>query len=123
MYFFLLNLSVEGIEGCVGGGGFLSFRIAECFRQLTCFVTNLEVTATTVEMAQRLLDQPVYLPFRSAGRRNGKRHRDRLQAQSCCTQRAPGKQVEGGSPSPLHCPSETPSGVLCPVLGSPLQGR
>ena len=32
-----------------------------------------------------------------------------------------GQQVEGGSPSPLLCPSEAPSGVLCPVLGSSLQ--
>jgi len=32
-----------------------------------------------------------------------------------------GQQVEGGSPSPLHCPSEAPSGVLCSVLGSPIQ--
>jgi len=33
------------------------------------------------------------------------------------------QQVKGGSPSPLLCPSEALSGVLCPVLVSSLQER
>jgi len=34
-----------------------------------------------------------------------------------------GQQDEGGSPPPLLSPSVAPSGVLCSVLGSPLQER
>ena len=33
------------------------------------------------------------------------------------------QQVKGGSPSPLLCPGEAPSAVLCPVLGSTVQER
>ncbi|KAF4790148.1 hypothetical protein TURU_144545 [Turdus rufiventris] len=34
-----------------------------------------------------------------------------------------GQQVEGGDPVPLLSPSESTSGILCPVLGSSAQER
>lgn len=62
MYAFLVNLCVQGVEGYICGGGsiFFSFRIAVWFLQLICFVANLEVFATTVEVKQCPLDQLVF---------------------------------------------------------------
>ena len=40
-----------------------------------------------------------------------------------CIRRSVGQQVEEGSPSPLHCPGEASSGVLCSVLGYAVQER
>jgi len=38
-------------------------------------------------------------------------------------QKQRGQQVEGGDSAPLLCSGDTPSGVLCPVLGPSAQER
>ena len=40
-----------------------------------------------------------------------------------CIRRSVASRMREVLPSPPHCPSQAPSGVLCPVLGSPLQER
>lgn len=58
MYVFLLNLCIQGIEGYICGGSRVFFLL-ECILQLICFMANLEVFATTVEMKHCPLERLV----------------------------------------------------------------